>query len=84
VAARIRPWFEFARTAIESTFDGSPLGAVIPADDVAYAVVALYLGLEMLSHLNGDRAPAVALFSHAKNLAGLLAALGGPTAKERA
>jgi AcrR family transcriptional regulator len=83
VAARIGPWFEFAQAAIETTFDRSPLGAVIPAGDVAYGVVALYLGLEMLSHLNGDRAPAVALFSHAKNLAGLLAALGGPPSKER-
>jgi len=83
VAARIGPWFEFARGAIETTFVGSPLEALIPAGDVAYGVVALYLGLEMLSHLNGDRAPAVALFAHAKNLAGLLAALGGPSPKER-
>ena len=28
----------------------------LPSADVAYGVVALYLGLEMLSHLDGDRA----------------------------
>ena len=41
------------------------------------AVVALYLGLEMLSNLDGDRAPALALFDHAKRLAVLFEGLGG-------
>jgi AcrR family transcriptional regulator len=78
VAARIGPWFAFAQDAIEKTFGGSPLGSILPAGDVAYGVVALYLGLEMLSHLDGDRQPALALFSHAKQLAGLFGALAGP------
>src|SRR5580692_6202820 len=42
VAARIGPWTEFTRRAIETTLKDSPLGAVLPAGDVAYAVVALY------------------------------------------
>ena len=42
----------------------------------AHAVVALYLGLEMLAHLDGDRAPALALFERARQLAGLLQMLG--------
>lgn len=45
---------------------------MVPAGDVAYAVVALYLGLEMLSHLDDDPGPALALFSHARRLAPLL------------
>jgi len=44
--------------------------------------VALYLGLEMLSHLNGDRDRALALFTHAKQLAALLSALSGPPPEE--
>jgi hypothetical protein len=48
----------------------------VPSGDVAHGVVALYLGLEMLSHLDGDRAPALALFDHARQLATLLQALG--------
>ena len=43
-------------------------------------MVALYLGLEMLSHLDGDRSPALALFDRAKQVAALLAAFGGPVA----
>jgi hypothetical protein len=46
---------------------------LVPVDDAAYAVVALYLGLEMLSHLDGDRAPALRLFELASHLATLFA-----------
>jgi len=78
VAARIAPWREFARTAIETNLGGSPLSEVLPAADAAHAVVALYLGLEMLSHLDGESAPALALFDHAKRLAALLEAMSNP------
>src|SRR5664280_2619747 len=75
VAARIQPWREFAQSAIETSLGDSPLGGVLPAKDVAHAVVALYLGLEMLSHLDGDSDPALALFGHAKQLASLVEAM---------
>ncbi len=78
VSARLGPWFAFAERAVERTAGGSPLDSVMPVRDVAYGIVALYLGLEMLTHLNGDRTQALGLFDHAKNLAGLLEALGSP------
>ena len=80
VAARIGPWKEFAQTAVENSFGDSPLGTVLPSKDVAHAIVALYLGLEMLSHLDGDRKPALALFAHATQLTGLFEAMTGSTA----
>jgi AcrR family transcriptional regulator len=82
VSARIGPWFDFAQRAIERTVGGTPLDSVLPSGDVAYGVVALYLGLEMLSHLNGDRDRALALFTHARQLATLLSALSGPSPRE--
>jgi AcrR family transcriptional regulator len=83
VASRIAPWKAFAQDAIEHSLGGSPLGAALPAKDVAYAVVALYLGLEMLSHLDGDREPALALFAHAKMLARLFETMtAAPTPEE--
>jgi AcrR family transcriptional regulator len=71
VAARIRPWTDFAQRVIDGALADSPLGSVLPSRDVAYGIVALYLGLEMLSHLDGDRAPALTLFAHATRLADL-------------
>ena len=76
VAARIHSWREFTRSAVEDALAGTPLGTVVPAGDIAYAVVALYLGLEMLSHLDGDRQPALRLFALAGQVAGLLEAVG--------
>ena len=79
VSARIGPWFDFAERAIERALGGTPLDSVLPSTDVAYGVVALYLGLEMLSHLTGDTERGLALFADAAQLAGLLAALSGPS-----
>ena len=72
VARRIQPWRAFAQATMESSMGDSPMSAVLPAKDVAHAVVALYLGLEMLSHLDGDSEPALALFAHAKRFASLV------------
>jgi AcrR family transcriptional regulator len=74
VAARLGPWFAFAEQAVTSAL-GPPLASVLPPGDAAYAIVALYLGLEMLTHLDGHRSRALGLFAHAKNLAALLEAL---------
>jgi AcrR family transcriptional regulator len=76
VARRIAPWTDFAEQAVSDSLEGSPLASVIPSRDVAFGIVALYIGLEMLSHLDGDRAPALALFDHARQLAALFDGLG--------
>jgi AcrR family transcriptional regulator len=80
VAARIAPWHQFAADALSGVLPDSPLSAVIEPDVAAHAVVALYLGLEMLAHLNGDRTAALALFSRARQLAGLVEAMSGVSA----
>ena len=37
---------------------GSLFESMIPPRDLAFAIIALYLGIDMLSHLDGDRARA--------------------------
>jgi len=76
VAQRVEPWKEFARRAIDRALDDSPLRSVVPAEELAHGVVALYLGLELLTHLDGDRASALKLFDRARTLVGALASLG--------
>ena len=51
---------------------GSPVGQLVPARDAAFGIVALYLGLELLTQLDGDTAPATSLFASADALAQLL------------
>jgi AcrR family transcriptional regulator len=77
VAKRIEPWVGFARDAIAGVLADSPLSSIVPADDLGFAIVALYLGMEMLTQLDGNRAPATALFDRAMSLATLLGTLGG-------
>ncbi len=76
VAARIAPWRQFTADALRRVLAPSPLAAVVEPDVAAHAVVALYLGLEMLANLDGDRAPALELFDRARQLANLLQMLG--------
>lgn len=71
VAARIAPWIGFTEAAVSGALDATPLGQALPSGEIAYAIVALYLGMELLAHLDGDRAPAEALFTAARNLAAL-------------
>jgi AcrR family transcriptional regulator len=79
VAARMAPWRQFTADAVRGALADSPLAGLVPEEEIAHGIVALYLGLEMLAHLDGDRAGAVALFARARSIAALLGALRPPT-----
>ena len=78
VAKRIAPWKDFASVAVESGLASSGLASLLPIGAVSHAAVALYLGLEMLSHLEGDRAGATLLFEQLARLAPVLDAIRVP------
>jgi AcrR family transcriptional regulator len=80
VQARVAPWTEFATTAIEAGFGESPLADVVDPAVVAHVVVALYFGLELMAHLDGDRAPALAVFDAVRRLAPLARLMSVPPA----
>jgi AcrR family transcriptional regulator len=71
VKARVAPWSDFATRALRSAFASTPLLGLVGADELADAVVALYLGLELLSHLDGDTSKALAVFDKARSLSSL-------------
>lgn len=71
VAKRIKPWRAFAKGAIDGVVGDSG----VSTDSIAHAIVALYLGLELLAHLDGDRKPAAALFEQAAALTPLIGGL---------
>ena len=82
VASRIDRWRDFAQSTIERSVGDSPLHNVLPTKDLAHTTVARSLGLEMLSHLQDDTKPALALFAHARHLASLLEGLTAPAGSE--
>ncbi len=77
VKSRMDPWTEFAVAALDRALDGSPLASVVEPAEMAHAVVALYLGLELLSHLDGDRTAALALFDRARQFASIADLIAG-------
>ncbi len=82
VAARIEPWHTFTATALRRALEHGPLAAVVEPEVAAHAVVALYLGLELLAHLDGDRSRALALFDRARQLATFLQMFGTTSEEE--
>jgi AcrR family transcriptional regulator len=73
VAARLAPWREFAEIAVRKGVSGSPVAALLPVKETAHAVVAGFLGLELLAALDGDRTAALAVFDRARLVTGFLA-----------
>lgn len=83
VASRIAPWRELTRQAIEAGTSSSPLGSLLPLNELSYAVVALVLGLEMLTHLDGDAGQAKAVLEHVGSLASLFEMTFAPSGEEK-
>lgn len=72
VADRIRPWRTFAADSIRDELAGSPAARLLSPEELAHGIVALYLGLEMLANLEGERGAALALFDRARKIASVL------------
>jgi len=75
VVARLQPWVEMVERKVGELLAGSLLHPVVPPRDVAFAIIALYLGVDMLSHLERDHARAESLLDLGVRYAPLAAAL---------
>jgi AcrR family transcriptional regulator len=72
IVARVEPWVQFTEEVVAARLADSPFAALLEARDVAYAIVALYLGLEMLANLEDDRTRTDALFATGARFATML------------
>jgi hypothetical protein len=72
VAARIEPWITMVERKLEELLAGSPLLALASPADLAFGIVSLYFGVDMLSHMQRDRARAESLLDLASRLAALV------------
>jgi AcrR family transcriptional regulator len=75
VFGRIRPWIELLEVKVRDLLAGTALETIIPARDVAFAIVALYLGIDLLSQLVDDHAAAESLLDLGARYAPLAEAL---------
>jgi len=61
VVARLKPWMDMVELKVRALLVGSLFESMVPPRDLAFAIIALYLGIDMLSHLDSDRARAESL-----------------------
>ena len=66
IVERMQPWTDFTEETLQRLVGGTPLTQVMPVTQMAHTVVALYLGIEMLTHLDGDTNRAEELFTTAR------------------
>ena len=78
VAELVDPWTAFAGEVVRRLVGGTALDPLIPLEEAAYALVALYFGVETLAHLDPDRSRASALFEAGSRLAPIFDAVLGP------
>ena len=69
IVARVEPWVQFTEAVVARQLETSPFAGMLAARDVAYAIVALYLGMEMLANLDDNRERADSLFATGQRFA---------------
>lgn len=72
VLQRLVPWRRLAEDAVRKALARSPLAMMLPAEELAHAVVGSLLGMEMLASLDDDRSAVAGLLDRARLLAQLL------------
>ena len=77
IVASMAPWFELAEDAIGRVMGGTVAEGLLPARTLAHGLVAFYVGIEMLYHLDRDESRAEELFRMFANLAGVVGPLLG-------
>jgi hypothetical protein len=82
----LRPWDELVADALRRSLASTPFGRLIPTEDLAHGISALFLGIELLSRLDRDDKRTESLFmslSGAASLAGpVLETLAAGSASE--
>ncbi len=64
----MEPWIVFSEESIRRFLGGTPLESLIPAREAAHALLSIYLGIELLDHLDPDADTARPLFVVAERM----------------
>jgi AcrR family transcriptional regulator len=71
LAPIFEPWLDVVRATLHRVLGTSGLGAGLPVDDLAFAVSALFIGVELFGQTQDDRRDPVHLFAAFEGLARL-------------
>jgi AcrR family transcriptional regulator len=68
----MQTWTTLVEEALARVLAGTPLAAVVPLGDVAYAIASLFLGLELMGGVDGDDTRVESLFTSLDAVSGLV------------
>ncbi len=71
--ARAEPWIDFVQEAVEKAAGANPLLQLMPPRDLAYSIICLYLGVNLMTQLEDDTIRVEGMFELGSRLAPLLA-----------
>lgn len=83
ILERFDEWIRIVEEALRRATENSPLGQAVPVREAAYAISAMFLGIEIITRLDPERSEAPQLFDMMANTASLVEALApilGPLA----
>jgi AcrR family transcriptional regulator len=80
VGALFAPWLELTEATVARLLGPGPLADSLSARQVAFVVLALFLGVQQMVSLTGDLDPVRQIFSTGRQLAPILDTLLGSTA----
>jgi AcrR family transcriptional regulator len=72
IAEMMEPWVGMTQEALQRVLGGTPLEQLAPPAQMAFVVVALYLGMEMLTHLTKDASATQDVFKAATDFAAVM------------
>ena len=75
IAERVQPWIDLTTEVIGRIADAHQLQALIDAPALARGMVSLFLGIELMAQLEGDRRNGQALFDEADKMLGYVTPL---------
>jgi AcrR family transcriptional regulator len=78
MVSRMEPWIDLAEEGLGNALTRIEVPDLVPVRELAYAFVTFYLGVNLLTHLDEDRARTDALFERLRSLTPLLAQLERP------
>jgi hypothetical protein len=59
---RFQDWIAIVEDALKRSLETNPLASYVPVHEAAYAICAMFLGIELMSRLDPARSEAEALF----------------------
>ena len=83
VVARMEPWIDLAEEKVAYLLGGTPFEALAKPRDLAFGLIAFYLGIDMMTHLDGDRSRPQALLDLGARLSAIAAGFLPPPGQGR-